>query len=421
MVNEITLYLLCMLLLMMLDIWNNFDCSAYTVIGGLFMGLLLLNIVYNVYVIVRYTYDHLKLYKIRRENIIENRQEHKSREKLTSRAVKKHQKCQHMRSKENQHTWDKQWQKMSDNRDGWLKQEALGKRYIWIYEYTIQRKTEVCDREEKKEDIPMLPIKEAPKSESESKSSETPPPTPKEEVKSVKSDAFPDSGTDDFIPDNIYEDADAKAGELKEYVSQSRRDIADTVSKHASEIDKMSQSRRDSVSSMGTVHKPVRIVNGLPVLEPEFVEKPKKKLTLLKRPSIILTAPEEQETILYDAPWETFNPMMGPANIKAITERTPPQQTVQTRVTTITSDPPAYTSTLMPALGAALSQKPQVYSTVTTTTQNISVPDAMAPMRSTPLRETAELSSSAQNFRPRHEIGNLLTSAAGSMDPRMTF
>jgi len=148
MVNEITLYLLCMLLLMMLDIWNNFDCSAYTVIGGMFMGLLLLNIAYNVYVIVRYTYDHLKLYKIRRENIIENRESHKSKEKLKKRAVKKHEKCQQMRSKENQHTWDKQWQKMSDNRDGWLKQEAMGKHYIWIYEYTIQRKTEVCDREE---------------------------------------------------------------------------------------------------------------------------------------------------------------------------------------------------------------------------------------------------------------------------------
>jgi len=93
MVNEITLYLLCMLLLMMLDIWNNFDCSAYTVIGGMFMGLLLLNIAYNVYVIVRYTYDHLKLYKIRRENIIENRESHKSKEKLKKRAVKKHEKC----------------------------------------------------------------------------------------------------------------------------------------------------------------------------------------------------------------------------------------------------------------------------------------------------------------------------------------
>ena len=42
-----------------------------------------------------------------------------------------------MLSKESQKTWDKQWRKMCDNRDGWLKQEALGKTYIWIYEYTI--------------------------------------------------------------------------------------------------------------------------------------------------------------------------------------------------------------------------------------------------------------------------------------------
>jgi len=45
----------------------------------------------------------------------------------------------------------------------------------------------------------------------------------------------------------------------------------------------------------------------------------------------------------------------------------------------------------------------------------------MAKLQTTPLRETAELSASAQNFKPRHEIGNLLTSAANSMDPRMTF
>ena len=66
----------------------------------------------------------------------------------------------------------------------------------------------------------MLPIKEAPKSESE----DTPPSTPKEatpepEPVPVKSDGFKESSDEDFIPDNIYDDADLKASQMKDYVS----------------------------------------------------------------------------------------------------------------------------------------------------------------------------------------------------------
>jgi len=45
----------------------------------------------------------------------------------------------------------------------------------------------------------------------------------------------------------------------------------------------------------------------------------------------------------------------------------------------------------------------------------------MSKMLTTPVHGTSLLSSSAQNFRPQHEIGNLLSSASNNIDPRMTF
>ena len=70
----------------------------------------------------------------------------------------------------------------------------------------------------------MLPIKEAPKSESE----DTPPPSPKEEV---KSEGFVASDGEDFIPENVYETADAKIGDIKDYESVARKELNETASR----------------------------------------------------------------------------------------------------------------------------------------------------------------------------------------------
>ena len=121
MINEITLYIMCILLLMFVDIWDNFDCTSYKIIGWFFLALLAMNIIYNSYVIIRYTGDWLNLYRIRRRNIIENRRNHKKLQRITDHTHKKYEKLQHLLSKENQKSWDDQWRKMCDNRDGWLK------------------------------------------------------------------------------------------------------------------------------------------------------------------------------------------------------------------------------------------------------------------------------------------------------------
>ena len=121
MINEITLYIMCIMLLMFVDIWDNFDCTSYTIIGWFFLALLLMNIIYNSYVIIRYTGAWLNLYRIRRKNIIENRRSHKKLERINDHTHKKYEKLKHKLSKEDQQSWDEQWRKMCDNRDGWLK------------------------------------------------------------------------------------------------------------------------------------------------------------------------------------------------------------------------------------------------------------------------------------------------------------
>ena len=93
-----------------------------------------------------------------------------------------------------------------------------------------------------------------------------------------------------------------------------------------------------------------------------------------RRPSIVLVSPHGKEDVLHDdpIPLDKYNPLIGPANIKYISEQIPQQTT--TKTTTITSGPPREISKYASMPSKFVTKgKAQPNSRTTTTTEIITL------------------------------------------------
>ena len=104
-VNEITLYIICLQLLYFVDVNYRLSHIDHLVNGILMVILLFSNLIYNVIVIVKYAYDRWKLYFIRRKKLIEYRDTRKSLAKINKKTITKQLKLQKLLQNETQKTW----------------------------------------------------------------------------------------------------------------------------------------------------------------------------------------------------------------------------------------------------------------------------------------------------------------------------
>ena len=88
--NEVTLYLICVHLFVFTDPWYNISAAGHVANGVLFVLLVLCNIIYNIYVIIRYAYERYKLYWTRRTNLIEHRKTRASLKQTNATALARH-------------------------------------------------------------------------------------------------------------------------------------------------------------------------------------------------------------------------------------------------------------------------------------------------------------------------------------------
>ena len=88
-VNEITLYIICLQLLYFVDVSHRLSVVDHMVNGIVMVALLFSNLIYNVVVIIKYAYDRWKLYFIRRKNIIERRDKRKELAKINKKTFSK--------------------------------------------------------------------------------------------------------------------------------------------------------------------------------------------------------------------------------------------------------------------------------------------------------------------------------------------
>ena len=113
-VNEITLYVICIQLLVFVDIYNRITALGHLINGVLLVLLVLGNIVYNINVIIRYAYERYKLYWTRRKNLIEYRKTRKSVIVKNEETLAHYDQLQTMLAQESKKTWKEQWAKMCE-------------------------------------------------------------------------------------------------------------------------------------------------------------------------------------------------------------------------------------------------------------------------------------------------------------------
>ena len=70
-VNELTLYLLCLQLFMFTDIFNTFHYTHHHYNGTVFVAIVLASMLFNLLVIIKFTISYIYALRTRRNNILE--------------------------------------------------------------------------------------------------------------------------------------------------------------------------------------------------------------------------------------------------------------------------------------------------------------------------------------------------------------
>ena len=213
-VNEVTLYIICLQLLYFADVDNRLTAIDRRANGIIMVLIVCSNLVYNVVVIVLYAYDRWKLYFVRRKQLIEERDRRKiTLAKLNKATSALERKLDKRLGKETQKTWNRQWKKMLARERNYARQVRAGYGYVVIEDYHIETSTEVKEKVK----VPLFPelyttVGIEPVIEVEPVVEEKAEPVPHEAEPLIAPTKMVESEEDEnYIAVNIYEQADREA------------------------------------------------------------------------------------------------------------------------------------------------------------------------------------------------------------------
>ena len=90
-VNEVTLYIICLQLIMFTDVFDCFSYYDHMLNGIVMIALIIFNLFFNVHVIFFYCLRFIQRYLQRKENLLAYRKLRKSRSDIKSIAKKRYQ------------------------------------------------------------------------------------------------------------------------------------------------------------------------------------------------------------------------------------------------------------------------------------------------------------------------------------------